>query len=70
MESGDKGKRIIIHNFNLLGGNVTLLFTGKLKLLIPASGTFKWYLYNSLVNLNKFTNQNPDYLGTPVFQKD
>ena len=49
---------------------MTLLLTGKLKLAIPATGTFKWYLYNSLVNLNKYTNQNPDYLGTPVFQKD
>jgi hypothetical protein len=56
MESYGEGlKRIIVTNFDTLGANITFEFQGQLKLDIPATSTFTWYLYNSLSNKNSRT---------------
>jgi hypothetical protein len=64
--SNTKLKRIVINNFNFLGGNITIKFVGVTKLSIPTSQTLTWKLYNSLANLNLYTGLNLDYEGLPL----
>jgi hypothetical protein len=61
-----KLKRIVINNFNYLGGNITIKFVGVTKLDIPISQSLTWTLFNSLANFNVYTGLNLDYEGLPI----